>query len=67
MDHIAAAEERIVTERMKQKLNQVNSAAQSHLAPLQDHVNFTLQVKQIYLPLSKSILYIKHIDDIDGF
>ncbi|KAM7486646.1 hypothetical protein LguiA_002655 [Lonicera macranthoides] len=43
MDHIAAAEERIVTERMKQKLNQVNTAAQSHLAPLQDHVNFTLQ------------------------
>ncbi|KAL8088772.1 hypothetical protein AgCh_038525 [Apium graveolens] len=43
MDHIAAAEERIVTERLRQKLNQVNSAAQSQLSSVQDHVNFTLQ------------------------
>ncbi|KAB1214313.1 hypothetical protein CJ030_MR5G000456 [Morella rubra] len=43
MDHIAAAEERIVTERVQQKLHQVNIAAKEHLSPLQDHVNFTLQ------------------------
>ncbi|XP_076951653.1 uncharacterized protein LOC143625084 [Bidens hawaiensis] len=43
MNHIDAAEERIVTERLRQKLNEVNSAAQSHLGVVQDHVNFTLQ------------------------
>ncbi|KAL4561221.1 hypothetical protein LXL04_033384 [Taraxacum kok-saghyz] len=43
MDHIAAAEERIVTEKLRQKLNDVNNAAQSQLAVAQDHVNFTLQ------------------------
>ncbi|KAI3738914.1 hypothetical protein L2E82_29183 [Cichorium intybus] len=43
MDHIAAAEERIVTEKLRQKLNEVNSVAQSQLAVVQDHVNFTLQ------------------------
>ncbi|CAI9770924.1 unnamed protein product [Fraxinus pennsylvanica] len=43
MDHIAAAEERIVNERLRQKLNEVNSAAQSELSVVQDHVNFTLQ------------------------
>ncbi|PON57139.1 Protein FAM136A [Trema orientale] len=43
MNHIAAAEEQIVTERIKQKLNEVNFAAQNHLSPIQDHVNFTLQ------------------------
>ncbi|KAL2459881.1 Eukaryotic protein of unknown function [Forsythia ovata] len=43
MDHIAAAEERIVNERLRQKLNEVNSAAQSELSGVQDHVNFTLQ------------------------
>ncbi|CAH1441283.1 unnamed protein product [Lactuca virosa] len=43
MDHIAAAEERIVTEKLRQKLNEVNSAVQSQLNVVQDHVNFTLQ------------------------
>lgn len=44
MDHIAAAEEQIAQQRLQQKLNEVNVAAQTHLAPIQDHVNFTLQV-----------------------
>lgn len=44
MDHLAAAEERIVTESVQQKLQQVNLAAKEHLSPIQDHVNFTLQV-----------------------
>lgn len=44
MDHIAAAEERLVNERLRQKLNEVNAAAQEHLAGVQDHINFTLQV-----------------------
>ncbi|CDP07997.1 unnamed protein product [Coffea canephora] len=43
MDAIAAAEERIVNDRLRQKLNEVNTAAQSELSPVQDHVNFTLQ------------------------
>lgn len=56
MDHIAAAaEERIVTERLRQKLNQVNSAAQSQLSSVQDHVSFTLQVTTIAISLSLSL------------
>ncbi|KAL3619894.1 hypothetical protein CASFOL_034806 [Castilleja foliolosa] len=43
MDHISAAEERLVNERLRQKLNEVNAAAQSHLSGIQDHINFTLQ------------------------
>ncbi|CAK9325658.1 unnamed protein product [Citrullus colocynthis] len=43
MNHIAAMEEQVVSERMRQKLNEVNMAAQSHLGPIQDHVNFSLQ------------------------
>lgn len=44
MDHLAAAEEQIASQRLQQKLQEVNVAAQAHLAPIQDHVNFTLQV-----------------------
>lgn len=44
MDHIAAAEEQIVTERLRRKLEEVNVSAQSQLSPIQDHINFTLQV-----------------------
>lgn len=51
MDHIAAAEERIVSERVQQKLHQVNLAAKEHLSPIQDHVNFTLQVLSLSLSL----------------
>ncbi|XP_057957234.1 uncharacterized protein LOC131150504 [Malania oleifera] len=43
MNHIAAAEEQIVTERLRRKLNEVNTAAQTQLSGVQDHVNFTLQ------------------------
>ncbi|CAN4085039.1 unnamed protein product [Withania somnifera] len=43
MDHIAAAEERIVSERIRKKLNQVNTATQTQLSGVQDHVHFTLQ------------------------
>lgn len=44
MDHLGAVEERIVTDRIRKKLEEVNSAAQEQLASVQDHVNFTLQV-----------------------
>lgn len=44
MDAIASAEERIVSERLRQKLNEVNTAVQAELASVQDHVNFNLQV-----------------------
>lgn len=50
MDHIAAAEERLVNDRLRQKLNEVNTAAQHHLAAVQDHINFTLQVFIPFLP-----------------
>ncbi|XP_043706497.1 protein FAM136A [Telopea speciosissima] len=43
MDHIAADEERLVSERLRRKLNEVNVAAQKQLSGVQDHVNFTLQ------------------------
>lgn len=43
MNHIAAAEEQIVSERLRRKLNEVNSVAQTQLSGVQDHVNFTLQ------------------------
>ncbi|XP_028081177.1 protein FAM136A-like [Camellia sinensis] len=43
MDHIAAAEEQIATERFRRKLNEVTTAAETQLSGVQDHVNFTLQ------------------------
>ncbi|KAJ6433482.1 hypothetical protein OIU84_017219 [Salix udensis] len=42
-DHIAAMEAQMVSERMRRKLSEVNSAAQVQLSPVQDHINFTLQ------------------------
>ena len=42
MDHLGAMEERVVTERIRRKLEEVNAAAQQHLAGVQDHVNFTM-------------------------
>ncbi|MCI25297.1 protein FAM136A-like, partial [Trifolium medium] len=44
MDHFAAAEEQLASQRLRQKLEEVNAAAQTNLAPVQDHVNYTLQV-----------------------
>ncbi|CAH9120834.1 unnamed protein product [Cuscuta epithymum] len=38
-----SAEERLVTERLKQKLNEVNIAVETHFSGITDHVNFTLQ------------------------
>ncbi|OVA05152.1 Protein of unknown function DUF842 [Macleaya cordata] len=43
MNHLAAAEERLVSERLKRKLNDVNVAAQTQLSVITDHVNFTMQ------------------------
>ncbi|CAN0923056.1 hypothetical protein LINGRAHAP2_LOCUS33372 [Linum grandiflorum] len=47
MDHIAsaqqAAQQQQISERLKRKLEQVSSAAQSQLSPVQHHINFTLQ------------------------
>ncbi|CAL9134517.1 unnamed protein product [Musa textilis] len=43
MDHLAAMEERLVSDRLRRKLEDVNAAAQKQLSPVQDHVNFTLQ------------------------
>ncbi|GMY32736.1 protein FAM136A-like [Fagus crenata] len=51
MDHLAAAEERLVSERVQQKLHDINIAAKEHLSPIQDHVNFTLQER-----LSRSLM-----------
>ena len=46
MDPVGAMEERVVTERIRRKLEEVNAAAQQHLAGVQDHVNFTMQVRR---------------------
>ncbi|KAK7334489.1 hypothetical protein VNO80_26246 [Phaseolus coccineus] len=43
MDHYEANEEQLASQRMRQKLEEVNVAAQTNLAPVQDYVNFTLQ------------------------
>ncbi|KAL5190721.1 Protein FAM136A [Glycine soja] len=43
MDHFAAHEEQLASLRMRQKFEEVNVAAQTNLAPVQDYVNFTLQ------------------------
>ncbi|WVZ53494.1 hypothetical protein U9M48_004425 [Paspalum notatum var. saurae] len=43
MDPVSAMEEQVVTERIRRKLDEVNAAAQQHLAVVQDHVNFTMQ------------------------
>jgi hypothetical protein len=38
-------EEQVVTERIRRKLEEVNATVQQHLAGVQDHVNFTMQVR----------------------
>ncbi|CAA7405310.1 unnamed protein product [Spirodela intermedia] len=43
MEHVAAGEERIVSERLRRRLEEVNITARDQLSPIQDHVNFTLQ------------------------
>ncbi|XP_042466774.1 protein FAM136A-like [Zingiber officinale] len=43
MEHLAAMEERLVTDRLRRKLEDVNVAAKNLLDPVQDHVNFNLQ------------------------
>ncbi|RDX95007.1 Protein FAM136A, partial [Mucuna pruriens] len=43
MDRFGEAEEQIASRTVRQKLEEVNVAAQTILAPVQDHVNFTLQ------------------------
>jgi len=45
------AEEKMVRERIRKKVNEVSSASQSLLSPVQDHINFTLQVR-LFLSLS---------------
>lgn len=55
MNHIAAMEEQLVSERLKQKLNEVNVAAQTQLSTIQDHVNFTLQV-YMHIPVFEFLL-----------
>ncbi|KAF5742779.1 protein FAM [Tripterygium wilfordii] len=43
MDHIAAVEQQMIQERLRRKLSEVNTAAQTYLSPVQDHINFNLQ------------------------
>jgi hypothetical protein len=45
MDPVSSMEEQIVTQRIRKKLEEVNVAAQKHLEGVQDHVNFTMQVR----------------------
>ncbi|XP_019089447.1 PREDICTED: uncharacterized protein LOC104733537 [Camelina sativa] len=48
MDHKAVAEEQIVLERIRRKIEEVKAAGQSQLSPIQEHNSFTLQ---IFMPL----------------
>ncbi|XP_031124048.1 protein FAM136A-like [Ipomoea triloba] len=43
MDHLADAEEQLVAEIMRQKLNEITAATEAQLSGVKDHVNFTLQ------------------------
>jgi hypothetical protein len=45
MDHVRSMEEQILMQRMRKKLEEVNAAVQKHLEGVQDHVNFTMQVR----------------------
>jgi len=45
-DPLSAMEEQVVTERIRRKLEEVNATVQQHLAGVQDHVNFTMQVRK---------------------
>ncbi|CAE5956647.1 unnamed protein product [Arabidopsis arenosa] len=42
MDHKAVAEEQIVLERIRRKIEEVNGSNQSQLSPIQEHISFTL-------------------------
>ncbi|XP_010457667.1 PREDICTED: protein FAM136A-like [Camelina sativa] len=44
MDHKAVAEEQIVLERIRRKIEEVKAAGLSQLSPIQEHISFTLQV-----------------------
>jgi hypothetical protein len=37
--------EQVVTEQIQRKLEEVNATVQQHLAGVQDHINFTMQVR----------------------
>ncbi|KAG7645221.1 hypothetical protein AtNW77_Chr1g0005471 [Arabidopsis thaliana] len=49
MDRMAVAEEQIVLERVRRKIEEVNASGQSQLSPIQEHISFTLL---IYAPLN---------------
>ncbi|XP_020868968.1 protein FAM136A, partial [Arabidopsis lyrata subsp. lyrata] len=42
VDHKAVAEEQIVLERIRRKIEEVNASGQSQLSPIQEHISFTL-------------------------
>ena len=44
MDHFAAHEEQLASQRMRQKLEEVNVAAQTNFVPVQSHLHYIVQV-----------------------
>ncbi|EFH65821.1 predicted protein, partial [Arabidopsis lyrata subsp. lyrata] len=44
VDHKAVAEEQIVLERIRRKIEEVNASGQSQLSPIQEHISFTLLI-----------------------
>jgi len=44
MDRMAVAEEQILLERVRRKIEEVNASGQSQLSPIQEHISFTLLV-----------------------
>ncbi|XP_010475293.1 PREDICTED: protein FAM136A-like isoform X2 [Camelina sativa] len=51
MDHKAVAEEQIVLERIRRKIEDIKAAGQSQLSPIQEHISFTLQFAIRFMPL----------------
>ncbi|RZC09602.1 hypothetical protein D0Y65_016097 [Glycine soja] len=43
MDHFAAHEEQLASQRMRQKLEEVNVAAQTNFVPVQSHLHYIVQ------------------------
>ncbi|KAK8937606.1 hypothetical protein KSP40_PGU006452 [Platanthera guangdongensis] len=55
MNHIAAIEEQMVTDKIRRKLEEVKVASQNQLQPIQDYVNFNLQALFLLFFASSSV------------
>jgi len=58
MDRMAVAEEQILLERVRRKIEEVNASGQSQLSPIQEHISFTLLV---YIYIYIYIYFYNHL------